>query len=226
MMPERDASSQVLTLIIEKMNEEDRKQVDPFIPEIEEHIQQRLAEVHPRRTTRRKMEAVRAAAAYDAFLMFENRTKVRMRTPMMAKALGVPVPRINTTWKVLFDVRVMIDRSRLERIYTTDESAGERVSMVIQTLMRALEENTKESEEWFSEIEKEAISLVEQVNHEGHHPDVVAGAAVYGAIKYDTNIPAAHIAQRDVAYACCYSSAMISKVWLDLFNEGSISGSV
>jgi len=182
-----------------------------------------MDEVHPHRTKRRKLAIVRAAAAYDAFLMFEKRTRVKIRTQFISEALGVAICSMNATWRALFDSRVKVDLSRVTGIYVTDQKIPEIVTMIVHALQKALEKNTPETDTWFKTIETLAIALIEQTSVDGYRPEVIAAAAVYGAVQHDTGISVVSIAKQEIDYACTYSASAINQAWVELFKERSIS---
>ncbi len=223
----RDTNPQVLSPILERLDEESLKRLEPFIPELEEHIQQTVASVPQKKLRHRSREAMLSAAIYDTFLFFEKRTKVRVRSEFIAECLGVLMGALNQNWRVLFDIRVKFDIRRIESISGENDDLDELISEVVQSLQEALEEKTPQVKKWFANIEEEAKDSLKCLNRErfGDFPaEVIAATAVYGAIQCEGK-PLVQLSQRDVSYTCQFSSQMISKVWKELFHEGSISGS-
>ena len=65
----RDADSQVLSPILDKLDDESLKRLEPFIAEIEEYIQQAVSSVPQNKLRRRSRKALISAAIYDTFFI-------------------------------------------------------------------------------------------------------------------------------------------------------------
>ena len=94
----RDTDPQVLSPILEKLDEESLKRLEPFTQEIEEQIQQTVSSVTHKKLRHRCRDGVLSAAIYDTFLLFEKRTKVRVRSEFIADCLGVLMSVVNQNW--------------------------------------------------------------------------------------------------------------------------------
>ena len=219
----RDADSQVLSPILDKLDEESLKKLEPFITEIQEHIQQMIASVPQKKLRHRSREGMMAAAIYDTFLIFEQRSKVRVRSEFIAGCLGIHTSALNKNWRVLFDTRVKLNWQRIECVTGCNENLDELISEVVQSLHDALEEKTLELLSWFTKIEEEAKDILECLNKRRiieYPPEIVAATAVYGAIQ-NKGKPMVQLSQRDLSFTCSCSPPMISKVWRKLFHTGS-----
>ncbi len=219
----RDADSQVLSPILEKLDEKSLKKLEPFITEIEEHIQQTVASVTHKKLRHRCRDGVLSAAIYDTFLLFEKRTKVSVRSEFIADCLGVLTSVVNQNWRVLFDIRVKLDRNRIEIITGKSVDLDELISEVVHSIHDAVEEKTPELLSWFTKIEEEAKDILKCLNKRRiieYPPEIVAATAVYGAIQ-NKGKPMVQLSQRDLSFTCSCSPPMISKVWRKLFHTGS-----
>ncbi len=224
----RDTDSQVLAPILDKLDKESLKKLEPFIAEIEEHIQQTVASVPENKRKRRGREAMMSAAIYDTFRVFEKRTKVRVRSEFIADSLGILMSVVNQNWRILFDIRVKLDRRHIEIISGESEDPDKLISEVVQSLQEALDEKTPEVQAWFNIIEEEAKALLMCLDRKrmmDYPPEIVAVAAVYGVV-HCKGKPMVQLSQKIMSLTCSFSPAMISKVWLALFDEGRISGSI
>lgn len=228
MTTKRDADSQVLSPILEKLDEESLKRLEPFITEIEEHLQQTVAGVAQKKLRRRSREVMVSAAIYDTFLIFEKRTKVRVRSEFIGECLRILTSVVNTNWRALFDNRVKLDINRIECISGQSEDIDELISEVVQSLHDGLVKKTPEIQKWFTKIEEEAKDLLMCLDKGRiieYPPEIVAVTAVYGAIQSEGK-PMVQLSQRDLSFTCTFSPQMISKVWKDLFHEGRLSVSI
>ena len=224
----RDADSHVLAPILDKLDEESLKRLEPFIAEIEEHIQQTVASVPQKKLRHRNREAMISAAIYDTFRTFEKRTMVRVRAEFIAECHGILMPVLNQNWRALFDIRVKLDSNRIEVISGKDGNIDKLISEVVQSLKDALEERTPEIQKWLANIEEEAKDSLTSLNSErfeDYPAEVIAATAVYCAIQCEGK-PLLQLSQRDVSYTCSFSPQMVSKTWKELFHEGRISGSI
>ncbi|MCK5265545.1 MAG: hypothetical protein KAR03_08055 [Candidatus Thorarchaeota archaeon] len=224
----RDADSQVLSPILDKLDDESLKRLEPFIAEIEEYIQQAVSSVPQNKLRRRSRKALISAAIYDTFRVFEKRTKVRIRSEFIADCLGILMSVLNQNWRTLFDIRVKLDRNRIEIISGESEDIDKLVSEVVHSLQDALEEKTPEVQAWFNIIEEEAKDILMRLDRKrmmDYPPEIVAVAAVYGVVQCKGK-PMVQLSQKIMSLTCSFSPAMISKVWLALFDEGRISGSI
>ncbi|GAH12228.1 unnamed protein product, partial [marine sediment metagenome] len=223
----RGADSQVLSPILDKLDEESLKRLEPFIAEIEEYIQQTVSSVPQNKLRRRSREALISAAIYDTFLVFEKRTKVRVRSEFIAECFGILMSVLNQNWRVLFDIRVKLDRNRIEIISRESEDIDKLVSEVVQSLHDASEKKTPEVQEWFTTIEDKAKDLLlclDRRRIQNYPPEIVAVTSVYGVVQCEGK-PLVQLSQRIMSLTCSFSPAMISKVWLELFHMGRISSS-
>ena len=216
-------TSQVLSPILEKMDEDSLKKLEPFIAEIEEHLQQTIASVAPNKLRRRSREVMISAAIYDTFLIFEKRTKVRVRSEFIGQCLGILTCVVNMNWRALFDNRVKLDNYRIEIITGKSVDLDELISEVVHSIHDAVEEKTPELLSWFTKIEEEAKDILKCLNKRRiieYPPEIVAATAVYGAIQ-NKGKPMVQLSQRDLSFTCSCSPPMISKVWRKLFHTGS-----
>ncbi|MBA7563143.1 hypothetical protein ES708_04796 [subsurface metagenome] len=227
MTTKRDTESLVLLPILEKLDEESLKKLEPFLTEIEEHIQQTVSSVPQKKLRHRNREALMSAAIYDTFLAFEKRTMVRVRSEFIAECHGILMCVINQNWRVLFDARVKLDNNRIEIISGKSQDIDKLISEVVHSLQDALEEKTPELQKWFTKIEEEAKELLTCLNRErfGDYPaEVIATTAVYGAVQCEGK-PLVQLSQKIMSLTCSFSPQMIGKVWKELFHMGRISGS-
>ncbi|MHA1929188.1 MAG: hypothetical protein ACTSV2_11500 [Candidatus Thorarchaeota archaeon] len=221
----RDTDSQILSPILDKLDEESLKKLEPFISEIEEHIQQTIESVPQNKLKQRKREAMISAAIYDTFLTFEKRTAVRVSVEFIADCNGILMTAINQNWRSLFDTRVKLDGSRIELISGKEQDLVRLISEVVKSLQDALEKKTPEIQQWFVNTEEEAIDLLTCLNRErlaDYPAEVIAAAAVYGAVQCDGK-PLVKLSQMDVSFTIPFSPQMISKTWKEIFQEGRIS---
>ncbi len=221
-IPERDASSQVLSPILERLDEESLKRLEPFIPEIEQQLVRTIEGVSEEKLNRKSREGLTSAAIYDTFLQFEHLTKVRVRTEFIAESLGILPSVVNYTWRHLFDYRVRLDAGRIECINGRGKNLHQLISEVVRTLLRAVTEKPSGIKEWFASVEEQARDLIQFLNKEQltqSPPDILALVAVYGVIK-NQGKPMVPLSQRMASLVCGMSSAMVSKVWLEVFNGG------
>ena len=218
--------SQVLSPILERLGEEVRQRLEPFISEIEEHIQRTVSMVRPEKLKRRSKEGVLSAAIYDTFLIFEKRTKVRIRNKFIAECLGVQMFVVNQNWRDLFDDRVKIERHRIVSVFGSSDDPVKLISEVVQVFLDALVEKIPRVEEWFALVEEEAKDLLKCLDRKrimDYPPEVVAATAVYSVIQCEGK-PMVQLSQRDASLTCSFSQAMVNKVWLELFNGGEYDG--
>ncbi len=226
MAVERDMVSQSMSVLLGSMKEEVRRQLDQWLSEIEEHAQQSIACLKNVQVSRRRPEIVAAAAIYQSFLVFESRTRVQVTTPFLCKSLGITPCATNEAYRVLFDRRVKIQSHRVGCIRMSSEVPADLVKEIIDSLQNALEERTSRTAEWFVSVQAEAISMVGSLTdaqRASYDPDVLAAAAVYGAIQMQPSQNVVQVAQKDIALTCRCSGAMVSKVWLNIFREGNVS---
>ncbi len=223
---ERDAVSQSMSLLVENMSEEAQQQLGQWLPEIKEHAVKSIAELTRLQTSKRRPQIIVAAAIYQAFLEFENRTRFVLRTRFISGTLGLTLCSISQAYCNLFDRRVRVLSHRIERVRMLSEDPADLVSEIVASLMNALEEQTPEAVDWLAGVREDAISMVNSLERRQRascEPDVLAAAAVFGAAQRQTTRAVVHVAQRDIAMACRYSQALVSKVWLRLFSEGRLS---
>ena len=226
MTVERNAVSQSMLLLLENMSEEVQQQLDQWLPEIEEYAQQSISRLKNLQVSRRRPEIIAAAAIYRAFLEFENRTQVRAGTPFLSESLGITQCAMNDAYRALFDRRVKILSHRVKCIRMSSEDPADLVLEIVANLMNALEEQTPEAIDWLASVREDAISMLNSLERNQRascEPDVLAAAAVFGAVQRQTTRAVVHVAQKDIAMACRYSPALVSKIWLRLFCEGRLS---
>ncbi len=229
MTVERDAVGLSMSLLLENMSEEARQQLGQWLPEIEVHAAKSIAGLTNQQTSKRRPKIIVAAAIYQAFLEFETRTRLILRTRFISEALGLTLCSVNQAYCHLFDKRVRILSHRIECVRMLTENPGDLVLEIIANLMNALEEQTPEAIDWLAGVREDAISMVNSLERNQRascEPDVLAAAAVFGAVQRQTTRAVVHVAQKDIAMACRYSPALVSKVWLRLFCEGRLSSAV
>ena len=223
MIASASTASEMITLLVENLEEDQRKNLEPWIESIEEYAERIMTELSPTQLKRRKIEVVAAAAVYDAFLEFESRTNVKLRLPMMHEALKRSPCSINTTWGLLFDKRASLRGELLDEVYAEKNGIlKDAISNVIQGLQRAVDDKTSRVLKWLEEIKMKAIELSQ------HQPPVivsnydllvVAAAIIYAAIQQYHGKTVIRIAQRDLALLSASSPAMISKCWVEFFGS-------
>lgn len=216
------AVSEVMNLLVEKIEEDQREILSHWIKLIEEHAEKIVHALTPAQMKRRKPEVVAAAAVYDAFLEFESRTAIKLRLPMMHKALGQSSCSINTTWNRLFDNRASLMGDYLDRVYVEKNGVlSDAVSSVIHALTRAVYQLTTDVKNWLAKIEMEAIELTQSLKPDFTSMDtlLIAVTVVYAAIQRHHGKMMIRISQRDLSLLSTSSPAMISKCWLELFES-------
>ena len=214
------AVSEVMNLIVDKIEDDQREKLSHWIKLIEEHAEKIVHALTPAQLKRRKPEVVAAAAVYDAFLEFESRTTIKLRLPMMHEALGQSPCSINTTWNRLFDNRASLMGDYLDRVYIEKNGLlSDAVSSVIQALTKAVYEMTTEVKKWLEKIEIEAIELARSLKSDivSRDPLLIAVTVIYAAIQRHHGKMMVRISQRDLSLLSTSSPAMISKCWLELF---------
>lgn len=226
---ERDVVSKSMPVLLDSMSEEERQQLDQWLSEIEEYAQQSIARLKNIQVSRRRPEIIAAAAIYQSFLEFENRTQVQVRIPFISKSLGITPCATNEAYRALFDRRVKIQSHRVGCIRMSSEVPTNLVMEIVDSLQNALEEQTSRTADWLVSVQAEAISMVGSLTdaqRASYDPDVLAAAAIYGAIQMQPSRDVVQVAQKDIALTCRCSAAMVSKVWLNLFCEGRLSRTV
>ena len=216
------AVSEVMNLIVDKIEDDQREKLSHWIKLIEEHAEKIVHALTPAQLKRRKPEVVAAAAVYDAFLEFESRTTIKLRLPMMQEALSQSPCTINTTWNRLFDNRASLMGDYLDRVYIEKNGLlSDAVSSVIQALTKAVYEMTTEVKKWLEKIEIEAIELARSLKSDivSRDPLLIAVTVIYAAIQRHHGKMMVRISQRDLSLLSTSSPAMISKCWLKLFES-------
>ena len=215
------AVSEVMNLIVEKLENDQREKLSHWIKIIEEHAEKIVFELTPAQLKRRKPEVVAAAAIYDAFLEFESRTTIKLRLPLTHEALGQSTCSINTTWNRLFDNRVSLMGDYLDEVYIEKNGLpSDAISSVIQALTRAVHKLTPEVKKWLEKIEIEAIELTQSLKPENSWDTLlIAVTVVYAAIQRHHGKMMIRISQRDLSLLSTSSPAMVSKCWLELFES-------
>jgi hypothetical protein len=226
MTAERDAVSQSTSLLVKNMNDEARERLEQWIPEIEEHAVRSIAELPYILAARRRPEILAAAALYQAFLEFESRTGLAVRTPYLSEALGIKLCSLSEAYGKLFDRKVRVLHHNIECIQMLSDDPADLVKEVIASLVSALEEQNPTAADWFAEVQEDAIVMVDSLKKQQqgtYEPDVIAAAAVFGAIRRQTAQEVVHVAQKDIAQTCRFSPSLVSKVWLEFFCERRLS---
>jgi hypothetical protein len=217
------AVSDVMNLLVEKLDDTQREKLSHWIKLIEEHAESVVRNLTPAQLKRRKMEVVSAAAVYDAFLEFESRTTVKLRLPLMHEALGRSQCTINTTWNKLFDSRGALRGNQLDVVYISKSgSLTDAISNVIQALAKAVDKLTPEISKWLDDIKTEAIELTQSVPQDiVNNYDTLTGAVtiIYAAIQHHHGKMQVKISQRDLSLLSATSPALISKCWIDFFEN-------
>lgn len=216
------AVSEVMNHIVEKLEDGQREKLAQWIKLIEEHAEKIVQNLTPGQLKRRKPEVVAAAAVYDAFLEFECRTTIKLGLPTMHKALGQSPCSINTTWIRLFDNRASLMGDYLDRVYIEKNGLpSAAVSRVIQALTKAVYEMTPEVKKWLEKIEIEATELTQSLKPDivNRDPLLIAVTVIYAAIQRHHGKMMVRISQRDLSLLSTSSPAMISKCWLELFEN-------
>jgi len=215
--------SDIMNLIVEKVDDAQKKKLSQWIKLIEEHAERIMRNLTPVQLKRRKIEVVAAAAIYDAFLEFESRTGVKLKLPQLHKALGQSQCSINTTWINLFDSRGSLRGDRLDVVYVDKSgSLSDAIANVMQALTKAVDVLTPTINKWLEDIKTEAIELSQSI------PDSIvkkydnltgAVTTIYASIQHHHGKMQVRLAQRDLSLLSATSSAMISKCWIDLFDK-------
>jgi hypothetical protein len=143
---ERDAVSQSMSVLLESMSEENREQLDQWIPEIEEHAIKSIAELPSSVIGKRRPEILAAASLYHSFLEFESRTRLAIRTPFLSRVLDFVLCSVNQAYRTLFDRRIMVRASVLESISTPTAEPSKLVAEIITILKSALEKQIQETD--------------------------------------------------------------------------------
>jgi len=216
------AVSEVMSLLVEKLEDGQREKLSHWMKLIEEHAEKIVRTLTHAQLKRRKPEVVAAAAVYDAFLEFESRTTIKLRLPMMHEALGHSHCSINTTWIRLFDNRASLMGDYLDRVYVEKNGLpSDAVSSVILTLTKAVHKMTTEVKNWLEKIEIEAIELTQSLKPDitSRGPLLIAVTVIYAATQRHHGKMMVRISQRDLSLLSTSSPAMISKCWLELFEN-------
>ena len=215
--------SDAMNLLVEKFDGPQREKLSQWMKLIEEYAESVVRNLTPVQLKRRKIEVVAAAAIYDAFLEFESRTGVKLGLPQMHEALGRNQCIFNTTWKKLFDDRGALKGDQLDVVYIgRDWSLADAITNVMQALTKAVEGLTPKRNEWLEKIRTEAINLSQLVPQDTlKRYDTLTGAVtiIYAAIQRHHGKMQVRIAQRDLSLLSATSPALISKCWMDLFED-------
>ena len=223
MIASASAVSEVISLLVENLEDDQKESLALWTKLIEEYAETIVQGLTPAQLKRRKPEVVAAAAVYDAFLEFESRTNIRMSLPMMHEALRRSQCSINTTWNRLFDIRVSLRGERLDEVYFEKNGLlSDAISSVILTLSKAIDSLTPELKDWLERIETEAIELMQSlspdiVNMYGH--PIAAVTVIYAAMHRHHGKILIRISQRDLSIISATSQAMISRCWIELFEN-------
>jgi hypothetical protein len=217
------AVSDVMNFVVEKLDDPEREKLSHWMKPIEEHAEKIIRNLMPAQLKRRKMEVVAAAAVYDAFLEFESRTSVRLGLPLMHEALGRSQCSINTTWNKLFDSRGSLRGEQLGVVYVDKNgSLADAIANVMQALAKAVDEVTPIMNRWLEDIRTEAIELSQLVSPDivkNYDPLTGAVTIIYAAIQRHHGKMQVRIAQRNLSLLSATSPALISKCWIELFEN-------
>ncbi len=220
---EKDTVTHMLATIMEKITEEERMKIDPWLPHIEDHAEQCILRLKRKIVSKRRPEILAAAALYDAFLEFESRTLVKIRLPLMKQALGLTLCSINSAWTQLFDNRVSLRKDYLNPVYRSDSfNPKDAIHAVLTNIARAIIEKTDNIDTWIAEIHILAcryLGTMDGAKAAEYDSLLVGTAAIYAAIRNYPGKPRIQISQRDLAQFCNHSPAMLSKVWLEIFTS-------
>lgn len=221
---ERDASIQVLSSIMEKLNKKEQQKLNSFLPDIEAHILKTIGNVPEDRVKRKRRETIFAAAIYDTFLQYQQRTTIKVNVTCIADSMGLKPCAVNKVWLSLFDTRIKINLQCLERVRGKSKNPKNLVTEVVTLLNDAIVENSKKVRKWFASVETEAKELLGLLNDQSlkdYPPDILAVVAVYGVIRRQGKamVP---LSQLHASLLCRTSSSMISSVWLEVFGNVSV----
>ncbi len=225
MAVERDAVSQSMSLLLENMSEEAQQILDQWLPEIEDFAVSSISKLSNNSIAKHRPEIFVAAAIYKAFMEYEGRTRLAVRSPFLSEALGVKTCTMNQSYRKFFDRRARVQTYSIDPVRSSGIDVSDLVGEVVASLQNALESRTSEINQWFVEIKRDATSLAESMTDDQrrYYDDIlIAAAAVYGATQGHPTQTVVQVAQRDVALTCGFSPVMLSKVWLELFCEGRL----
>jgi hypothetical protein len=222
---EKNQSSMMIASIYESLSTDMKKQLEQWLPLIEDYTEQIIIKQGKKELSRRKPEILIAAAIYDAFLTFESRSNVAIRLPLLKEVFSLNQCSINSTWIKLFDGRGLLRKDFLNPVYVAkDCSLEEAVYAVIKNIRRALIKPTSEILTWIDEIYQRSLEILESIDRaEAMKLDavLVGTSAIYAAIRNYPGKSRIQVSQRDLAEFCNHSPSMLSKVWLDLFSSQS-----
>lgn len=220
-IPEKDASLQVLTSIMEKLNKEEQQKLEPHLSEIQEHIIKLVEDVPEEKVKRKRREAIFAAAVYDTFLQYQPHTQTKISVRVIAECLGLKSVPVNSAWLALFDHRVKLEPDKLERARGKSKNPKHLISEVMTNLKRAVPQTSEKLSTWFSDIEKDATDLFGLLDKDilkDYPLDELAAAAVYGVIRKQGK-PMIPLSRQDASLLCGTSQATIFKLWADFFRD-------
>ena len=213
----------VLNLVVEKIGESQREQLSQWLKLIEEHADSAMRNLAHTQLKRRKIEVVAAAAIYDAFLEFESRTGVKIRLPQLQETLGQSQCSINTTWMKLFDNRGSLRGEELDIVYVDKNGLlADAIANVMQAITKAVDGLTPIISKWLENIRTEAIEVSQSISEDVlDRYDFLTEAVtiIYAAIQFHHGKMQVRISQRDLSLLSGSSPAMISKCWIDLFEN-------
>ena len=215
--------SDVMNRIVEQLDDTQREKVSQWMKFIEDHAERIVHDLTPTQVKRKKTDVIAAAAVYDAFLEFESRTCVKLGFPQIQEALGRNQCIFNTTWKKLFDDRGSLRGDQLDVVYIgKDWSLEEAITNVMQSLTKAVEGLTPKRKKWLVEIKNDAIELSQLIPKDivkRYDTLTAAVTTIYAAIQRYQGKMQIRIAQRDLSLLSATSPALISKCWIELFEN-------
>ncbi|TFH08966.1 MAG: hypothetical protein E4H14_05365 [Candidatus Thorarchaeota archaeon] len=215
--------SDVTNLIVEKLDEFQREKLSQWVKIIEEHAERAVRNLTPTQLKRRKIEVVAAAAIYDAFLEFEGKTGVKLSLRQIHEPLGRTLCIINTTWNRLFDNRGSLRGDQLDVVHVgKSESVSDAITNVMQAITKAIDGFTPLMNKWLDDIRIKAIELSQSVpDNIVKRYDTLTDAVIiiYAAIQHHHGKMQVQISQRDLSLLSGTSPALISKCWVDFFEN-------
>ncbi len=218
---ERGAIAEVVSAIYNSLDNETKKVVDPWLPNIEEYSKQLIDSLQARDIQRRRRDVLIAASVYDAFLAYESRTQTAISLPLLSQALDLKICTVNTTWSKLFDTRVELSLEMLDTILLAkDQTINDGIHLAITKLGKAVKKKSNRVQEWLQAIENDALELFKELKsniYSDYDPMVVAVVSIYAAIKNYHGKMAIKITQKNLADISGFSTSQLSKCWIHLF---------
>lgn len=218
---EKNLVADMITALLEKLNETEREKMSSWMPLIEEHAKQLLHGLRRKTTSKRRPETLIAAALYDAILEYGGRTHVRCRLSLMRETFGLSTCSISAAWVHLFRNRTTLRKGYLNPVHGNEKGDyGGAADAILANIVRAVAEMSKDVEKYVNEIRRVTRQLLERMDcakAEQHDPILVAAAAIYAAICTLDGKRRIQVSQRDLSDFCNCSRSLLSRVWLGLF---------